>query len=138
MISMEELQEQRLFDNNIDLEFFPLEQSEAFCGVINDNKYICLSSKKERSKINDFWIIEHELAHLESSALYNVNSNAKFIKKMERKANDRMILNFNLPIKVLNLLKLKKQKWEVIEQLEINSAVYDSCIDYLKRKGSII
>ncbi|MCR5786205.1 MAG: hypothetical protein K6G28_00665 [Acholeplasmatales bacterium] len=132
-----ELQLQHLFINNIALDYFPMDTIEALCVNINNEKRICLNSNRERSSITEFWIIEHELAHLETDALYTINSKSKYIDKMERKANDNMILKFGLPDKVLKCLKYGLTKYEISEQLEITYEVIDSCIDYLYRKGLI-
>lgn len=132
-----ELQLQHLFINNIALDYFPMEHIEALCVNINNDKRICLNSNKERSSTTEFWMIEHELAHLEADALYKINSKSKYINKLERKANDRMILKFNLPNQVLELLKQGLDIYEICEALELTYDVVDCCIDYLYRKNMI-
>lgn len=132
-----ELQLQHLFINNISLDYFPMESIEALCVNINNEKRICLNSNKERSSTLEFWIIEHELAHLENDALYKITSKSKYIDKMERKANDNMILKFDMPNKVLELLKKGYERFEICEALEITFDVVDCCIDYLYRKNMI-
>jgi len=133
-----EKQLQYLYDKGIALDYFPLNNLDAFCVDLgNDNNRICLNSNKKYSSISEFWMIEHELSHLEQKALYNLNSSALTIKKYERKANDKMILKFDLPNKILELLKIGYSSNDIKEYLEITENVFESCIDYLLRKGKL-
>jgi Zn-dependent peptidase ImmA (M78 family) len=137
MLTRNEKQLEYLKDNNITLDYFPMQEVRGLCCIYNKQKHICLNSNSVLSHTSEFWVIEHELAHLESKALYTLNSSTREIKKAERKANDKMILKYDLPLKVLDLLKRGFEKCEIVEHLEITYNVIDSCIDYLYRKGYI-
>lgn len=132
-----ELQAQYLYNSNIALDYFKMDNIEAFCCVLNDKKHICISPKRERSKTSEFWLIEHELSHLDNQALYSFGASSSTIAKAERKANDKMILKFDLPNQVLKLLKRGFEKYEICNYLELTYDVIDCCIDYLYRKGYI-
>lgn len=133
-----ELQLQELYDNDITLDHYPLNNIDALCVNLDNEKRICLNSNKQYSSTSEFWIIEHELSHLETNALYSLNSSARTIKKLERKANDRMILKYDLPNKILNLIKKGYEKDEIREALDLTYDVIDYVIDYLYRKEMMV
>lgn len=130
MLSKLEVLEQECMNKNINIYYRDI-SLDGFC--IKDN--ICIN--KNAGPVKKFWVLEHELTHLELGALYTIDSTDRQVKYRERKVIDHIIKKYNLNYYVLENLKLGWDKWEICEGLEIPYELFDDVIDYLQRKGEL-
>ena len=130
MLSKLEVLEQECMNKNINVYYKDI-SLDGFC--IKDN--ICIN--KNAGPVKKFWVLEHELTHLELGALYTIDSTDRQVKYRERKVIDHIIRKYNLNYYVLENLKLGWDKWEICEGLEIPYELFDDVIDYLQRKGEL-
>ena len=130
MLSKLEVLEQECMNKNINVYYRDI-SLDGFC--IKDN--ICIN--KNAGPVKKFWVLEHELTHLELGALYTIDSTDRQVKYRERKVIDHIIRKYNLNYYVLENLKLGWDKWEICEGLEIPYELFDDVIDYLQRKEEI-
>lgn len=123
-----EVLEQEVCDKNISLYYKDI-TLDGFC--IQDN--ICI--KKDLSQLKKFWVLEHELQHLELGALYTIDSPQRAVAYRERKVNDAIIKKYKLDQLVVQSFKAGLDKWELCFEMELPFELYDATINYLKRKG---
>lgn len=134
LLNKYEILEQEIYDNNISLYEYPLNQIDAFCTKVDTKDYICVNNTKDYSKLEKYWIIEHELEHVKTRSYYTVNSSRQVLLRKERKANDSLIEKFNLASSTFELLAQGLEKWEICELLEITQELYEHIVNYIKRK----
>ena len=122
--------EQEVSDKNISL-YYRDTTLKGFC--IKDN--ICIS--KNLDNVERFWVLEHELQHLELGQLYTIDSTNRQVAIKERKVNDAIIRKYKLDDLVIKSFQYGLTKWELCHDFEMPFELYDATIDYLKRKGMI-
>lgn len=125
---------QELFDNDIELLEHPLDHVDAFCLKYENNPYICINQNKDFSKLEKFWLTEHELEHVKNNAFYSVYNKKTYIRNKEYKANDALVEKFGLATSTLRYLKQGLDKWEICSILEIPFDLFDHIVHYIKRK----
>ena len=130
-----DIQSQELFDNNIQLFDYPLESIDACCINFDKNNYICINKNKDFTSFDKYWRIEHELEHIKNNALYTCESSKIAIKRREYKANDALVKKHNLATYTADLIKSGLTKWEICEELDLPSDLFDHTLNYIKRKG---
>lgn len=120
--------EQEAYDNNINVYYRDI-TLDGFC--IKDN--VCIN--KHLGTVKKFWVLEHELQHLELDQLYTIESTDKQVAYRERKVNDAIIKKYQLDQLVLLSLRNGCDKWETCFECELPFELYDATLNYLKRKG---
>ena len=130
-----EVLDQEVYDSGIKVCDYPLEVCEAFCVKLGKEKYICINSNKDFCKVKRYWLVQHELEHLNNNALYTAGSSKAKIRRAEMKANDALIRKLHLDVQVVECLKCGLDKWEICQELEILPELCDHIFNYIVRKG---
>lgn len=116
----------------IDYEFLTC---DAITIIMDGKYYIGITTAKELSIRDRYWLILHELEHIKYGTFYSLNDDKFVINRNEIMTNDSLIMRLGIVNEVMDLLLCNKAKWEICEELDMPYDIYDHCIDFINRKG---
>jgi len=123
--------EQEAFDKNINIYYKDM-TLDGFC--IKDN--VCIN--KGLSNLKKYWVLVHELEHLELNALYTIDSSTRSVAYYERKVNDSIIRKYKLDELLVKSFQYGIDKWELCNDFDLPFELYDATVNYLYRKGVLL
>lgn len=127
--------ENRLYNESIQLDYFPLDTSYAFTIKLDKKHYICLNKNIKFTNVEKKCLLEHEYSHIITDSFYTVENTRLAIKRRELKANDDMVNRLGLVPRVIDMAKQGIDRWEIALRLEITEEVVEHCFKYAKRKN---
>ena len=95
-----------------------MESVDAFCMRFEKKDYICINKNKNHSRIEKYWLLEHELEHIKNDTFYTCENKRVAIQRRERKTNDALILKHGLvePNQMILFLEKKKPSEKAISE----------------------
>lgn len=127
--------ENRLYNEDIQLDYFSLDTSYAFTIKLEKKHYICLNKDIKFTNAEKKCLLEHEYSHIITDTFYTVENSRLAIKRRELKANDDMVNRLGLVPLVIDMAEQGIGKWEIAQRLEITEDVLEHCFNYAKRKN---
>lgn len=117
---------------HIEIVKYPLAASKGFYIEIENKKYICISDKLTENEA--FYVVAHELCHLELNNNYELEKGPFRIAMAERETNDRMLNQLGLVSDVIKLKLAGVTYDEIKKELQIPDDVFELAMQHIYRR----